>query len=335
MKSRLLSYAVAAAAMLGVMSLLIVGMQAAQRGGPNPAAQPTPRTPSGHPDLTGFYAGFISGISQAAPDEKVLTKTSDGSIFYDYAGAEGGGGHPDDAKNLKQNPNQPSYKPEYMAKVKELASRMYGGSSPDDPQMSCKPLGVPRAGVGIVQIVQNDQYVAMLYESAPGPAYRIIYTDGRKHPADVDTSYFGDSIGHWEGDTLVVDTVALNEETWLAGGVGATDIYSSIHSDKEHVVERFTRKGNDLTYEATVEDPVMFTKPWVINPRHTSIAPEGDYIQPEMCNTNDKAHIIAPNSKDQYQCNFCQKDPDGLYGQGATDKDKAKTNNAPKTGGAE
>jgi hypothetical protein len=332
MTSRFIGSSVAAFALAAGLSLSMVSISAAQRGGANPEKAATPRTASGHPDMTGFYAGFISGISQAAPDEKVLTKTSDGSIFYDYAGAEGGGGHPDDGATLKQHPNQPSYKPEYMAKVNAIAAKDYGGSSPDDPQMSCKPLGVPRAGVGIVQIVQNDQYIALLYESAPGPAYRIIYTDGRKHPTDLDTSYFGHSIGHWEGDSLVVDTVGLNDETWLGGGVGGQDIYSSIHSDKEHVTERFTRKGNDLTYEATVDDPVMFTKPWVITPRHTSIAPTEDYIQPEMCNTNDKAHIIAPSAKDQYQCNFCQKDPDGLYGQGATDKNAPK-GKAPAGGG--
>src|SRR5262249_19749072 len=101
--------------------------------------------------------------------------------------------------------------------------------------------------------------------------------------------------------------------------------------------ERFTRKGNELSYEATVEDPVMFTKPWVITPRKTTIAPVDDYIQPTMCNTNDAAHLIAPTAKDQYQCNFCQKDADTLYGQGAGDRARAKSkqNGARPAGGGE
>ena len=63
----------------------------------------------------------------------------------------------------------------------------------------------------------NPAGIAVMYENSPGPVYRVIYTDGRQHPKDLDTSYMGNSIGHWEGDTLVIDTVGLNDETWLGG----------------------------------------------------------------------------------------------------------------------
>ena len=72
--------------------------------------------------------------------------------------------------------------------------------------------------------------------------YRIIYMDGREHPKDLDTSYMGNSIGHWEGDTLVIDTIGLNDETWLG-----RNKYQEIHSDKEHVVERWTRTSDVLS----------------------------------------------------------------------------------------
>ena len=96
-----------------------------------------------------------------------------------------------------------------------------------------------------------------------GESFRVIYTDGRPHPKDPDTSYLGHSIAHWEGDTLVVDVTALNDETWLGGGQGhtepglvrgegnhqITEKLALIHSDQEHVVERYTRRGNMLFYK--------------------------------------------------------------------------------------
>ncbi len=205
----------------------------------------------------------------------------------------------------------PSYKPEYMAKVNEIAKTMYGDTTSLDPQMDCKPLGVPRSMLrgsgglyGAFQIVQTPQVVAILFESSQGMDYRMIYTDGRGHPKDLDSSYMGDSIGHWEGDTLVVDVTGLNDETWLGGGQGAPPL-AMIHSDQEHVIERYTRSGDILTYEATVEDPVMFTKPWVIIPRRTQHASADDRLLEMTCVANDKNHIIKPTKEDSYVCYFC------------------------------
>jgi len=332
MKNRLMIHAVAAMAAVGVLSLLLVPKAAAQIG-PDPArvktaqAKPTPRMPDGHPDLSGFYGTFVAGVNDygktaTGSEAGGLIKTADGSIFFDYAGAEGGGGHPDDADRIQQSANQPPYKPEYMTKVKAIADTVYGTITHLDPWLECKPGGVPRTSVGgMMHIVANPKFIAVLYENEPGPQYRLFYTDGRKHPTDLDTSFMGHSIGHWEGDTLVVDTVGLNDETWYTQTGGANKL-TSIHSDKEHVVEHWTRKGDDLEYQATVEDPIMLTKPWVKAPQHTQIGPSDDYIQPQMCNTNDKAHLIEPSATDKFQCNFCQKDADKVYGQGAADRDR-------------
>jgi hypothetical protein len=119
-----------------------------------------------------------------------------------------------------------------------------------------------------VFVVQTPQVIAVLYEAAPYSTYRLIYTDGRGHPNpdDLEPSFWGHSIGRWEGNTLVVDTVGLTEESWVGGG-GATgrNMYTSIHSDKLHVIERYTTLNNDhLMYEATIEDPDVFTRPWKI-----------------------------------------------------------------------
>jgi hypothetical protein len=176
-----------------------------------------------------------------------------------------------------------------------------------------------------MQIVQRPEIIAMMYEANPGPAFRLIYMDGRKHPTDLDTSYFGHSIGHWEGDTLVVDVVGLNDETWLGGGQGTAN-NALIHSDKEHVIERWTREGDQITYQATVEDPVMFTKPWVINPKRAGIANPDDYMQSQMCSHEDvngqnrKTHYVQETAKDKFLCGWCA--PEVLYG---VDSDKITT----------
>jgi hypothetical protein len=278
------------------------------------ASKPTPRTPDGHPDFSGFYnlADVYHGDpKEEKPGQHVVTRSSDGSVFFDYGGANGSTG--DDSPGgprIRQMQNgkvnmldrtcvsceEPPYKPEYMAKVKAIGDAMYGDASPLDPQYECKPYGVPRGslrgGGGYpMQIVQNAKVVAFLYEDRPGPYFRIIYIDGRPHPEDLDKSYFGDSIGHWEGDTLVVDVTGLNDETWLGSGTVGPK-YAMMHSDQLHVTERWTRTGDVLTWEATVEDPVMFTRPWVMTPRQTQIAAADDYIRPTMCVPFDKEHIM-------------------------------------------
>ena len=338
MRDRFVGYAVIALAVVCVMSLLFVSMPAAQNAAPAakaPAAAPpaTPRLANGHPDLTGYWAGNQENFFTEQKDDgdvpnvHYINRTKDGSIFYDYAGAEGGvGQEQDEIDNAGPVRNQASYKPEYDAKVKQIATTMYGGTTALDPQHDCKPNGIPRAGFGGF-VVSSPQAVAILYEASPGPYWRLIYTDGRQHPKDLDTSYMGHSIGHWEGDTLVVDTVALNDETWLGGGK-----FTTIHSDREHVTERITRKGNTITYEATVEDPVMLTKPWVITPRKVTLSPnEPDkyYIQPQMCVNNDKPHLIQESATDKFKCGWCQKDADAVYGKGAA-ADKAKADKEAK-----
>ncbi len=316
-KSRLILDCLVAACSVGLLSLLPIPA-AAQSGqaaasAAKAASMPTPRTPDGHPDLSGFYnlVDIYHGDPvEEKPGQHVVSRAENGSVFFDYGGANGGGGEEGGNTRIRQTQNgkvnmldrtcvnceEPPYKPEYMAKVKAIGDAMYGDASPLDPQYDCKPYGVPRgslrgAGGYAMQIVQNAQVIAFLYEDRPGPYFRIIYMDGRGHPEDFDPSYVGHSIGHWEGDTLVVDVVGLNDDTWLGSGTVGPKL-AMMHSDKLHVVERWTRTGNVITYEATVDDPVMFTKPWVMTPRQTQLAAPDDYIRPTMCIPYDKAHLM-------------------------------------------
>jgi len=309
----------AAAFTAGFLSLLPVPA-AAQGGAAASAAaaasKPTPRTPDGHPDFSGFYnlVDIYHGDPvEEKPGQHVVNRAENGSVFFDYGGANGGGGEEGNTR-VRQTQNgkvnmldrtcisceNPPYKPEYMEKVKTIGDAMYGDASPVDPQYDCKPYGVPRGslrggGGYAMQIVQNAQVLAFLYGDRPGPYFRIVYLDGRPHPEDLDASYYGHSVGHWEGDTLVVDVVGLNDETWLGSGTVGPK-YAMMHSDKMHVVERWTRTGNVITYEATVDDPVMFTKPWVMTPRQTQLAAPDDYIRPTMCIPFDKTHLVKKDN---------------------------------------
>ena len=223
----------------------------------------------------------------------------------------------------------PPYKAEYAAKAQKIADAQYGIVNIYDPNLDCSPAGVPRAGFGGF-VVSSPEATAIMYEATPGPYYRIVYTDGRPHPSDIDTSYMGHSIGHWDGDTLVVDTVALDDTTWLQGP-GA-----SIHSDKEHVVEKWTRKGNSgdrgchrgrpghvhQALGAPGEEGHLMTG---------DPSAYGNYILPAMCNTNDKAHLrVFANTgdpKDKYVCNWCNADT--VYGGDANKTTQGRPVEAP------
>jgi hypothetical protein len=276
----------------------------------------TPRLADGHPDLNGYWNGAPRAAGATAKKSPagfgfvggVFQRDSDGSIIYDPSteyNTESGAGRICQSDDC-QAPNQPPYNAEWMAKVRKIAATEFGGTTPLDPVQDCRPLGVPRAGINGMQVVQTPQVITVLYEAAPYSTFRLIYTDGRSHPKDLETTYWGHSTGHWEGDTLVVDTVGFNDDTWVGGGgaVGRT-MYTSIHSEQMHVTERWTRAGDVMTYEATVDDPVAFTKPWVIAPRRVQHAGPDEELVETICTANFKQHLVVPNADDPDIRNRC------------------------------
>lgn len=123
------------------------------------------------------------------------------------------------------------------------------------------------------RIVQTDNQVIFFYRAGVDGGggygeYRMIPTDGRKHDPEkaIETTYMGYTVGHWEGDTLVVDSISFVDTTWLARG-------GFFHSVDMHVVEKFTRQGNHIRYEVTVEDPDVPVEPWVMTPRTLQLSP--------------------------------------------------------------
>jgi hypothetical protein len=183
--------------------------------------------------------------------------------------------------NRAAAPNKPEYKPELLAKVKELSDRQ----GVLDPAFYCKPQGVPRMGPPS-QIVQTPGQVVFLYGASN--LFRLIPTDGRPHRADADPSYMGDSIGRFEGNTLVVDVTNFNDDTWLG-----SDGY--FHTEKMHVVERLTRNGDSVTYTATVEDPDVLTKPWTTTPRQLKLSTNkaDALLEAPPCVEHDAPHIVT------------------------------------------
>jgi hypothetical protein len=178
-------------------------------------------------------------------------------------------------------PNKPEYKPELLEKVKYLSDRQ----DILDPAFYCKPQGVPRMGPPS-QIVQTPGQVVFLYGASN--LFRMIPTDGRPHRADADPSYMGDSIGRFDGNTLVVDVTNFNDDTWLG-----SDGY--FHSEKMHVVERLTRNGDVLTYSATVDDPLVLAKSWELTTRNLKLSTNkaDALLEGPPCVEHDAPHIVT------------------------------------------
>jgi hypothetical protein len=157
----------------------------------------------------------------------------------------------------QEPPMTPWGEAQLKAAKSSFGTHPYPLAETNDPvYKSCLPPGVPRIYTHPfpMQILQTSDQIVMLFEY--DSIRRFIYTDGRAHETSLGPSWMGDSIGHWEADTLVVDTINLNDKTWL-------DRVGHPHSDALHLTERFRRVNHDhLLDDITIEDPKAYTKPW-------------------------------------------------------------------------
>lgn len=243
---RRIGWTAGACVLLGVASSGPLSAQPTPQPPPAQAAAPStvlPRLPDGRPDLQGLWMKSAGGF------QGLFIGSLDGTNFAapgraGGAGARGAGGPPP--------PPQYEYTPEALAEKQYRASHGY-----QDPEARCHLPGVPRAldqpgGLYPVQIVQDENYVALLHEAMHD--VRIIPTDNSRHPRGY-WAWDGDSRGRWEGDTFVVDVSNFNGRTWL-------DMAGNFVDQNEHVLERFTLIDRDtILYEATVTDPTVFVKP--------------------------------------------------------------------------
>jgi hypothetical protein len=208
------------------------------------AAGKIPRTKDGKPELSGIWQAMNSAnwdlrahAAQAGPVVSLGTEDAEpGGI-----GVVEGGEIP--------------YLPGALAKKKENYAKRFS----DDPELKCYMPGVPRATYlpFPFQVFQSDKVILVSYEFAASS--RTIFMEKEKAPPAETDSWMGRSVGHWEGDTLVVEVTNMVDQTWL-------DRAGDYHSDALHVTERYTPAGPEvLMYEATIGDPQVFSRPWKIS----------------------------------------------------------------------
>ncbi|MFO1400614.1 MAG: hypothetical protein U1F30_05285 [Steroidobacteraceae bacterium] len=222
---------------------------------------PTPRLADGHPDLTGNWEGVTGSTSALArPRGPAPAGSINAAMMSPELAAvalkqmsETGAGKA--AAALRGTQPLPQFRtPELARRAEEL----WQHGSDTDPVVACGQPGLPRVGAPL-KIVQTARELVFLYADWSGMAWRVVPTDGRGFRERLDPSFYGDAVGHWEGDSLVVETRNLSEETWFGE-------YGYFHSDKLRVIERFTRHGDELTWQVTVEDPEVLAQPWEKRP---------------------------------------------------------------------
>jgi len=275
------------------------------------ATAPTPRTPDGHPDLTGLWNGLLvspENVSQLARDTSNelwnvgidvgadgARDVNSGAVIEMFSPAAHIGNVKDTERanslGRRMGSDKPLYKPEYWARVQEFDAN----SNENDPAFHCMAAGVPRIGIPN-QIGQSPTRLILIYPGQGGllatqTTYRIIPTDGRKHTPldDLDGTWNGEGVGHWEGDTMVIDTIGFNSSTYL------DQVGGYFHSENMHVIERIQRVGNTLSWQATVDDPDVLLKPWTTVKRTWMLNPDPNAVLAESmpCSERDFAHTVT------------------------------------------
>jgi len=250
---------------VSVLATLCGSACAPRKDTPDTTASAVPRTPDGKPDLTGVWQG---GNGRRGTWEEANSGLGVGGTGLDPSA-------PANPASQQVVRDPAPYQPWAAKRVLESFNRR----GIDDPAALCLPLGIPRiALVGLfpIQIVQTEKQLVILYEYMG--VYRVIPLNVQ-HPDDVVPGYMGDSVGRWEGDTLVVDAIAFNDKTWLSGT-------GTFHSDALHITERYTRVDKDqINYDVTMEDPNVLTEPWTI---HANLMlREGTRLREYVCAENN------------------------------------------------
>jgi hypothetical protein len=233
------------------------------------AQNAVPRGPDGKPDLNGVW--------QAGSNIRGSWEDANAGL-----GTGGSGRNPDAPAVLSSNERGSGREgAPYQDWAAKKVLESFNKRGLDDPTALCLPGGVPRSsmlGLFPQKIVQTPKEIVILYEYMT--VFRTIPLNA-KHPDDLLPSYMGDSVGRWDGDTLVVDVVGFNDKTWLAGT-------GTFHSEALHVVERYSRVDKDqINYDVTMEDPNVLTKPWTLH--STMMLREGTRLEEYICQENNLA----------------------------------------------
>jgi Carboxypeptidase regulatory-like domain len=178
-------------------------------------------------------------------------------------------------------------KPEPLSWAEALLRERAANNSKEAPGAHCLPRGITNAGALFpYKLVQTPSLLVMLFEDDI-PSHRQVFLDGRGHPKDPNPMWMGHSVGRWEQDTLVIDSVSFDDRSWL-------DTAGHPHTEKMHVIERFRRPDlGHLEIEFTIDDPGTYAKPWKIT--RASELDAGDDIGEYVCNENEKdaGHLVG------------------------------------------
>ncbi len=279
MNRRLGYYGISAGVVLGILTLVMTpaAAQEGQEGKPSepgaakskpqsvPKGGAAPRTADGHPDFSGvWFPGTAGGFSFNPALRRQF-----------------------DPKATPEEP--PPFQPWAAAKIKAMTTTDYelGRAS-----VNCMPRGVP--GMFLIdpypfQLVQTPGLFVQLDELNNN--WRVVHTDGRPHNPEPDPSFDGDEVGHWEGDTLAIDVIGIDERTW-------NNFTGWFHSDQEHVIERIIRPSmNYLVVQVTIEDTKVLSKPWTSAPRVWTLGHE-DLLEYYCTNNQDVDQYKALKAKE-------------------------------------
>jgi hypothetical protein len=258
------------------------------RGGPpRPPAGPTPHLPddpylgpnAGKPDLGANAQGINAKMRGIWNVPYIVDMQKQGCSEEDTACIASAG--------RTHTPDKAIVVP-FNEKGKKLFDEATATNSKDDPEGLCLPPGVPRMMYTPypTEIFQLPTRIVFVYEGG-AHVWREIWMDGRQQPKDPNPTYLGYSTGKWEGDTLVVDTMGMNDRTWL-------DAAGHPHGEKLHVTEKFTRTdSNTLKVEATMDDPDYYTKPWTVV-TFATWSPNNEILE-YICqeNNRDLKHLVG------------------------------------------
>jgi len=220
---------------------------------PLPKGGPTPRSADGHPDLSGiWFPGLTGGFDVSNPPAQRLF---------------------DPKLTPEEKPPFQPWAAAKLAAMSQVEIELHRAS------VNCLPRGVPgmfTANPYPIQLVQTPGQLVQLDELNNN--WRVVPTDGRPHTKDPDPTFNGEGIGHWDGDTLVIDVIAMDDRSW-------NDISGWFHSDQQHVVERLSRPDfNHLDYQVIIDDPKVLTHPWTSVKRHWSLGHEA--LEEYYCTNN-------------------------------------------------
>jgi hypothetical protein len=183
---------------------------------------------------------------------------------------------------------QDSDKPELTPSAQAIVEQRTANHLRDIPSSRCQPNGITIFGIIFTyRVLETPTYLVMIAEHDV-PHFRQIFLDGRSHPKNPEPTWLGHSVGHWEGDTLVVDSVGFNGRAWI-------DLAGRPFTEKTHITERWHRPDmGHLEVEFNIEDPSSYVKPWTIK-RISELAPKGEEVAEYVCSENnrDPQHLVG------------------------------------------